>query len=386
MSWLGGIAGGLGKEGESIERARKQRIIETLNQQAEVRAQRDDALKQRVGEQAIRQNNAPDVQYVKRGNDTYAISRDPNTGKVSAAKVEGVPPEESQEELGLAAVEKAIGRKLSDDEKQRYFKIAPPNPKASKFGSFVPDKDSPTGFSREILDGTTLEPTGRKDYGMPAGGLSTVTTKFQKMTDRDGSEYLVPVTTESHKAGAKNVPSVSAPASTNKNDKTGTTLPKGAISFGAKPISATERRALGDIRQIQGRITQTEALFNRSPDLKEDNSPITPAIDWLEYSKGHFAPSDPVRLKLIQDAAFLSLKGAAPFVTLGRGKYLLEQAQKHLPLPNDSPKLIYDKIQWLKDAAADAEKFTRDPFATDAPPVYGNTPKDKLMQKHGIRP
>lgn len=386
MSWLGGIAGGLGKEGESIERARKQRIIETLNQQAEVRAQRDDALKQREGEQTIRQRNAPEVQYVKRGNDTYAISRDPNTGRVSAAKVEGVPPEESQEELGMAAVEKAIGRKLSDDEKQRYFKIAPSNPKASKFGSFVPDKDSPTGFSREILDGTTLDPTGRKDYGMPAGAIPTVRTGFKVMTDAAGNQFLVPVTTTTSKAGTKGAGGSGAPAASGNKTESGSDLPKGAVPFGHKPISATERRALGDIKQIQGRITQTEALFNRSPDLKEDNSPITPAIDWLEYSKGHFAPSDPVRLKLIQDAAFLSLKGAAPFVTLGRGKYLLEQAQKHLPLPNDSPKLIYDKIQWLKDAAADAEKFTRDPFATDAPPVYGNTPKDKLMQKHGIRP
>lgn len=382
-----GIASGTGQEGGSFEQARRQRIIETLNQQAEVRAKQDEALRQREGAQRIRQNDAPQVQYVKRGNDTYAISRDPNTGKVSASKVEGVPPEESQEELGLAAVEKALGRKLSDDEKQRYFKIAPPNPKASKFGSFVPDKDSPTGFSREILDGTTLDPTGRKDYGMPAGAIPTVRTGFKVMTDAAGNQFLVPVTTTTGKAGTKGAGGSSVGTGDGgKKTESGSTLPKGSISFGHKPISATERRALGDIRQIEGRIKQTEALFNRAPDLKADNSPITPAIDWLEYSKGHFAPSDPIRLKLIQDAAFLSLKGAAPFVTLGRGKFLLEQAQKHLPLPNDSPKLIYDKIQWLKDAAAEAEKFTRDPFTEDAPPVYGNTPKDKLMQKHGIKP
>lgn len=98
MSWLGGIAGGLGKEGESIERARKQRIIETLNQQADVRSQKelairqqDASLRQREGEQTIRQRNAPEVQYISRPEGTYAVTRDPNTGLTKSEKVEGIP-------------------------------------------------------------------------------------------------------------------------------------------------------------------------------------------------------------------------------------------------------------------------------------------------------
>jgi hypothetical protein len=386
MSWLGGVAQGLGQAGEDIEKARREKVIETLNQSADTREQREAALRLRAGEQNIQQKNAPEVQYVKRGNDTYAISRDPNTGKVSASKVEGVPPEADPEELSVSAIEKQLGRKMSDEEKQRFFKIAPPNPKAAKFGSFIPAKDSPTGYKREILDGTTLKPTGEFDYGMPPGAIPTVRTGFKVMTDAAGNQFLVPVTTTTSKGNAP----ASAGGGSGKGGaptktESGSDLPKGAIAFGHKPLSATERRALGDIKQIQSRIDLTMALFDRAPDLKQDNSPIAPATNWLEYSKGHFAPSDPIRLKLIQDAAFLSLKGAAPFVTLGRGKFLLEQAQKHLPLPNDSPKLIYDKIVWLKEAAAEAGKYTADPFTEDKKAEDDGTPKGKVMQKYNIK-
>lgn len=388
MSWLGGVAQGLGQEGEAIESARRQRIVETLNQQAEVRAQREEALKQKTGEQLITQRNAPEVQYVKRGNDTYAVSRDPNTGKRSVEKVDELPPDESPIEQTITAAEKSLGRKLTDEEKQRAYKIAPPNPKAAKFGSFIPDKGSPTGFKRAILDGSTLEPTGRFDYGLPPGELPKERTSYKTMTDAAGNQFLVPVTTTSGPAKGGAHAGVGKGAGSGKKAEDGSDLPAGAIAFGHKPISAAERKSLGDIKQIQGRIKQAEALFDRAPDLKEDNNPVSQAINWLEYSKGHFAPSDPIRLKLIQDAAFLSLKGAAPFVTLGRGKYLLEQAQQHLPLPNDSPKLIYDKIQWLKGAATDAEKFTKDPFASGEGEnqTYTDHPEDKVRRRYGVKP
>lgn len=159
MSWFGGIAAGLGHEGEAIEKARRQKVIETLNQSADAREQKEAALRLRAGEQNIQQKNAPEVQYVKRGNDTYAISRDPNTGQTKVAKVEGLPAEDDPESLGVSAIEKQLGRKMTDEEKQRLFKIQAPVPKPPANAQLRPT--GPNGELEWFTPPTADNPKGK---------------------------------------------------------------------------------------------------------------------------------------------------------------------------------------------------------------------------------
>lgn len=282
-------------------------------------------------------------------------------------------------------------------------KPKPPAPKGVKFGAWQPpDKSSQVVggmrmWQRDIIDPVTGAPTGRKQYGLPnTSVLPNVRHLFKQETDQEGHVFLVPVTESSERqvlgggAGAS-VPPTLAPQhdkvikklagkgttpSTAPASSPASVMPKGSIRVGQKPLSVTERKTLADVQQIAGRTDSTLAIFAQHPELKSDNSPITPFINWVEYSRGHYAPSDPTRLKLIQAAAFLSVKGAAPFTGLGRGKYVLEQVQKHLPQPNDSPKLFYEKLQFLNTLAKDTRKSILDPFA---PPdeSQGQTPREE---------
>ena len=42
-------------------------------------------------------------------------------------------------------------------------------------------------------------------------------------------------------------------------------------------------------------------------------------------------------------------------MTIGRSKYFYETIVKHLPQPQDSPKLLWDKVQFLKKLIADQQ-------------------------------
>lgn len=307
----------------------------------------------------------------------------------------------------IADIEDAIHRKLTDVEKQRMFGIAPKefSPLTGRKIAYttVPDPDNPGMGIKRAYDATTGEVLSEEPTFV-ASLAPTESRKFKQVTDLQGNTYLVPVTESSGKVipgagkspagplGRKPSDSTASPTAakpatargtiaTNPTARTaadGSPLPRGAVRVGHKPLSVAERRTLGDVQQITSRINQTLSMFELNPKLKKDNSPITPFVDWMEYSRGHFAPSDPVRLRLIQAAAFLSVKGAAPFAGLGRGKYVLENVQKHLPLPNDSPKLFYEKLRFLRDASVDARKALLDPFAepegaSAAPEATGGT-------------
>lgn len=252
--------------------------------------------------------------------------------------------------------------------------------KGVKYGAWQPPtNDSPVVggmrmWSRDIVDPVTGAPTGQKSFGVPSTAvLLTEQHKFKQVTDLEGNTYLVPVTESSGKVVPQGGGTGGASAggargkSSNRLGESGviggtSNVPANAIPFGHKPLSVSERQKLGDVQQIEKTVNQSLALFARNPQLRNDNSPLTPALDWIQYKYLHSSPSDPIRRRLIQDAAFLSVKGAAPFTGLGRGKYILENVQKHLPLPNDSPKLFYDKLVFLKELAANARQSLLNPF------------------------
>lgn len=259
----------------------------------------------------------------------------------------------------------------------------------NKFGDWVKLPDGQ--WARPIIDKKTLKPTGEYEVGAgPGWAYPLVRQVYKKITGPDGvTEYYIPVTESSAKevpptGGASSpVPPAggatpSAPPRRGKGTtaKAGTPspsgVPRGAISAGRK-LNTQERQSLATAQQMRGGVARMVSTIE-SAGLQNDNSPITPFINWIEYSKTHFEPDDPVRAQLIKDAALIGLQGVAPFIRIGRGKYIYEKAQQHLPQPNDSPKLLYDKVKWLRDNVIDDFiTYTLNPMGdtTSAPQVEG---------------
>lgn len=282
MAIIGALQG-LGNEGAAIEQARQQHeadvrqaIIDRLAQNQDTRAQQELDLRKRSEAQRERQAGAPvAVGNPYRAADGKAYQRyaDPNTGQITAKAID-----EPEEESPIQAITREIGQaeaagiKLTPEQKQAIIEAklggkSLVSNRANRFGSFVQDPDSPTGFSRAILDGTTLEPTGRKDYGLPSGALPKERTGYKVMTTEDGSQYLVPITTTTRTPGAKpagatgggakggsTTPSpanVPKPTSTPANGTPEQPLPKGAIPFGKKPSPQDRQLAADAIKASQ---------------------------------------------------------------------------------------------------------------------------------------
>ncbi len=75
---------------------------------------------------------------------------------------------------------------------------------------------------------------------------------------------------------------------------------------------------------------------------------------WQEYSKG-IAPKDKKLGELIKLAASIKIMGAAPWMSLGRGKYLYSEIVQHLPEPTDTPAQLYEKGQFYRHVLEDAK-------------------------------
>lgn len=113
-------------------------------------------------------------------------------------------------------------------------------------------------------------------------------------------------------------------------------------------LSPTEQRKLDAMNDVEPMLDRLIGTLE-SAELTKDNNPIGPRKAWLEYKWLKVLPSDPIRSPLIKDSAALQIMGATPWITIGRGKYLFDTISQHLPNPEDTPALLYDKVKWLKE-------------------------------------
>ena len=120
---------------------------------------------------------------------------------------------------------------------------------------------------------------------------------------------------------------------------------------GMKPgvkLTAQEQRIFDLTKQIEPKIDQLKSLIEKN-NLQDAGGPLDKFESWREwtvYSMG--MKPEQLRSDLIKASAALRVMGAAPWMSIGRGKYLYEEVSKHLPNPSDSPGLLYDKAQFLK--------------------------------------
>jgi len=148
-------------------------------------------------------------------------------------------------------------------------------------------------------------------------------------------------------------PQGKTPAATGTSTAT-PSLPRGSRVLGRKALGPTEQRLLDSINTIEPTLDTLEEVI-KSSKLENDNTPIAPRIAWAKYKYLKIAPEG-ARGEIIRNSAALQVMGAAPWIQIGRGKYLFETISNHLPNPEDSPKLLMDKVKFLRKVMADSKK------------------------------
>src|ERR1700677_384060 len=120
MAWLGAILGNGGRTGSDINEAK------TANLQEKQRAQQLQ-LQQKEGQQRLAQNAAPTVVHTYRASDgkLHNLVRNPMDGKITAQVAEGAAQELTPGQQKIKDAEVALGRTLSEKEKETFSGIIP---------------------------------------------------------------------------------------------------------------------------------------------------------------------------------------------------------------------------------------------------------------------
>jgi hypothetical protein len=127
--------------------------------------------------------------------------------------------------------------------------------------------------------------------------------------------------------------------------------------------TAVERKLNDDIKKVEPMVDKLESFLEDnkltdvgqggmfSPSAWYERSKVTKA--WEEYSHG-LAPKDKQLGQLIKYAAAIKIMGAAPWMTIGRGRYIYSEVVQHLPEPTDTPAQLYEKVQFFRTVLEDA--------------------------------
>lgn len=97
----------------------------------------------------------------------------------------------------------------------------------------------------------------------------------------------------------------------------------------------------------------------------------------FEAYKHGLPPSDPELTKIFENSALLGVVGASIWSRIGRSRYTFEIIQQHLPKPTDTPKLMYDKVKWLKDNVVPA---AQEAIKNPQPDAGGDDSVDQFLK------
>lgn len=119
-------------------------------------------------------------------------------------------------------------------------------------------------------------------------------------------------------------------------------------TLGPSKLNAADRGVLESDQQLTDSVNTVLPTLEKIKDRNSLADRAKMEIAWQQYKHG-MEPSDPQLGEIIRNVALLQIQGAAPWTRIGRSKYTFDVIQKHLPAPTDTPKLLYDKVKWLKD-------------------------------------
>jgi hypothetical protein len=127
--------------------------------------------------------------------------------------------------------------------------------------------------------------------------------------------------------------------------------------------TAVERKLNDDIKKVEPMVDKLESFLQDnklteegkgglfSPSAWRERSKVQKA--WEEYSHG-LPPKDKQLGQLIKYAAAIKIMGAAPWMSIGRGRYIYSEVVQHLPEPTDTPAQLYEKVQFFRTILDDA--------------------------------
>lgn len=233
-------------------------------------------------------------------------------------------------------IEGALGRRMSDQEAQHLFKLSP-NTATSPYTLHLDNKRQLVWIPKDPRSGLRSVPSGI--YGpAPSAAFGT-------------GEDLVASYAESVRRGDIKLPQVPQKI-------------RGDVIRYMQSVRMTPGRARtpDEIKQLDA-IRKVEPVVSRLTMFLEKNklqgrNSVMDVVNqyryWQLYSHGK-KPPEPWAT-MIKNSAALRIMGAAPWVSLGRGRYLFAEIQKHLPNPEyDSPANLYDKMQFLRGILEDAK-------------------------------
>jgi hypothetical protein len=127
--------------------------------------------------------------------------------------------------------------------------------------------------------------------------------------------------------------------------------------------TAVERKLNDDLKKVEPMVDKLESFLQDdklteegkggmfSPSAWMERSKVQKA--WEEYSHG-LPPKDKQLGQLIKYAAAIKIMGAAPWMSIGRGRYIYSEVVQHLPEPTDTPAQLYEKVQFFRTILDDA--------------------------------
>ena len=236
-------------------------------------------------------------------------------------------------------IETALGRKMTEQETERLFKIAPPASAASPYELKLNNNRELVYMPKDPRSGLKPIRSGIKGPAPAANSLPSGPSTV--------AEYA-----ESVRRGDMKLPQVPQKI---RGDVLTYMHTHGETPGRAR--NADEIKQLHNVNRMEPVVARLQQAIEKAH-MQERNGWMDIARaqkNWALYSHGK-KPPEPYAT-LIKNAAALRIQGAAPWVSIGRGRYLYAEIVKHLPDPAwDTPAQLYDKMQFLKGILDDAKQ------------------------------
>ena len=157
-----------------------------------------------------------------------------------------------------------------------------------------------------------------------------------------------------------------------------------------RKLTEGEKRTQDAINTISPMVNDLRTYIT-SNHLENDNGIIAPRRAWIEYNILKKEPSDPVRGPLVMMSAALQVIPITAWSGIRSSKYTFDAIVKHLPNPEDSPKLLMDKINFLQNTiVAHQQEMLNTARGGEQPGVSGSQKKmtpeeaDKVLRDNGV--
>lgn len=232
---------------------------------------------------------------------------------------------------------------------------------ATTTGTHMIQVPQPDGSIKLVQVGTSSQ----KSYGAPGAAAATTRADMPATTTGAGASVAASTPVAAAPAGHLASPDAHEAAAT-INAQAGT---PGTVAAAAAPAVQRIHRdiahaAAGPSSTVGGRTPTSEL---QSQHAMEDVMPVlSQTMKLLEPMKaeggvwdsikqrgsyslyGHGVDTGPLNDAINQYAAFVKIAGASPWAKIGRGRWIMQQVQEHLPDPSkDSPGLMYQKLNTL---------------------------------------